>query len=277
MFDRISLKGCDQIRQMRLAGLVVARCLAKLGQMIRPGITTGELDQAAREMLAAEKAESNFFNYAPSWSGDPYPGVSCISVNEVVTHGIPGDRVLAEGDLVSIDFGAIVGGWHGDAARTFHVGAVSDQAAKLSEATREAMWAGIAACYSGKRISDISAAIELSARRSGRYGVVREYTGHGIGTAMHEAPDVPNFGRPGRGAKILKGMVLAIEPMLTLGSAENEVLDDGWTVVTLDGSWAAHWENTVAITEGGLWVLSELDGGEAKLTQLGVPFAPLGD
>ncbi|GAA1388824.1 type I methionyl aminopeptidase [Luteococcus peritonei] len=279
MFSRgIERKTPEQVIAMRRPGLVVARILAELETMVAPGVTTGELDAAAREMLAEMGATSNFLNYGAEWGYPPYPGVACISVNEEIVHGIPGERTLAEGDIVSVDFGAIIDGWHGDAARTFEVGQVSPEAHQLSVDTRESMWAGIGAARLGGRLSDISHAVEQSVLGTGRgYGIVREYTGHGIGTAMHQPPDVPNYGKPGKGPKITEGLVLAIEPMLVLGDEETATLEDDWTVVTRDGSWASHWENTMTVTPKGLWVLTELDGGEAELTARGLPFGPLAD
>ncbi|WP_420177007.1 type I methionyl aminopeptidase [Luteococcus sp. OSA5] len=279
MFGRgIELKKPEQIIKMRRAGLVVARIHEEFAKAVTPGVTTGELDALARELLAQEGATSNFLNYGADMGYPPYPGVACISVNEVVVHGIPDERRLEDGDIVSIDFGAIVDGWHGDAARTFMVGDVAQQARDLSEHTRESMWDGFAAARLGGRIGDISHAIEKSLLARGRdYGIIREYTGHGIGTAMHQPPDVPNYGKPGRGPKVVEGLVLAIEPMVTLGTEDTATLDDEWTVVTTDGSWAAHWENTVTVTKQGLWVLTELDGGEAELKARGIPFGPLAD
>ncbi|MCE1173466.1 MAG: type I methionyl aminopeptidase [Propionibacteriales bacterium] len=263
---------------MRAAGLVVADVLRTLREAAGPGMTTAELDQLARERIAAAGAVSSFLGYGSSFGMPPFPAVTCISVNDEIVHGIPGDRALVNGDLVSIDFGASVGGWHGDSAITFGVGDLSPERAALSEATRTAMWDGIAAARVGGRIGDISAAIEgsLRARRAG-YGVVAEYTGHGIGRAMHEPPDVPNVGRAGRGELITKGVCLAIEPMVTLGRAATANLDDEWTVVSRDGSAAAHWEHTVAVMPEGLWVLTAEDGGEAELTARGAKFAPLAD
>ena len=277
MFSRgIELKKPEQIIRMRKAGLVVARILAELERHVAPGVTTGELDGLAREMLAQQGATSNFLNYGAEWGYPPYPGVACISVDEEIVHGIPGERKLVEGDIVSVDFGAIVDGWHGDAARTFLVGEVDEACRQLSEHTRESMWAGIGAAHLGGRVGDISHAVEVSILSHGLdYGIVREYTGHGIGTAMHQPPDVPNFGKAGKGPKIVEGLVLAIEPMVTLGSEDAVTLEDDWTVVTNDGSWASHWENTMTVTKKGLWVLTELDGGEAELSARGLPFGPL--
>ena len=269
---------------MRRAGLVVSRALTVMGQAARPGVTTSELDDIAKEVLASAGAASSFLHYGAQWGYPPYPAVSCISVNEVIVHGIPGGRRLAPGDIVSIDFGAIVDGWHADAARTFTVGDVDATSLDLIEATRRSMWAGIAQAGVGRRIGDVSAAIEDSihasaARRpEGRtYGIVRDYTGHGIGSAMHQPPDIPNFGRSGTGPRITAGMCLAVEPMLTLGTEETVELADEWTVITADQSRAAHWENTVVVTQEGLWVTTEPDGGAAELARLGVPFAPLGE
>ncbi|MEL4505070.1 type I methionyl aminopeptidase [Luteococcus sp. H138] len=279
MFSRgIELKKPEQVKQMRRAGLVVAKVLDELGRRVAVGVTTAELDAVAREMLAEQGATSNFLNYGAEWGYPPYPAVACISVDEQIVHGIPSERKLVDGDIVSVDFGAIIDGWHGDAARTFLVGDVSQQHRELSDATRESMWAGIGAARLGGRVGDISHAIECSILGHQRgYGIVREYTGHGIGTAMHQPPDVPNYGKAGRGPKVVEGLVLAIEPMVTTGSEDAVTLDDEWTVVTHDGSWASHWENTVTVTKHGLWVLTELDGGEAELTARGLPFGPLAD
>lgn len=274
----VELKTADQLRVMRRAGLVVARTHEALRELSAPGVTTGELDQLARQVLAEHGAASSFLNYGAAWGYPPYPAVTCISVNDEVVHGIPGDRVLVEGDLVSVDFGAIVEGFHGDGAITFGVGVLSDADARLSEVTRESLWAGIAAARLGGRVTDISFAIESSVRSAGaHYGILQDYTGHGIGTAMHQPPDVPNYGRPGRGPRIVPGLALAVEPMVTLGSAEGVVADDEWTVATADGSRAAHWEHTITVTPGGLWVLTAIDGGEAELTARGLPFGPLAD
>lgn len=274
--NRFQIKSADQIRTMRRAGLVVAEGLEAMGAVAVPGATTADIDRAGREVLARHGATSNFLNYGGDWGLPPYPGVACVSVNETIVHGIPSDRQLHEGDIVSIDFGAIVDGWHGDAARTFLVGEVSDEARTLSEVTRESMWAGICQIAPGHRIGDVSAAVQASLESHDRdYGIIREYTGHGIGTEMHMDPDVPNWGRAGRGPRIVEGMCLCVEPMATLGTEETATLDDEWTVVTTDGSWASHWENTVAVTGDGLWVLTEPDGGRAELEARGVPSAPL--
>ncbi|MDR1448668.1 MAG: type I methionyl aminopeptidase [Propionibacteriaceae bacterium] len=275
--DGIELKTADQIRAMRRAGLVVARALEAMAAAAQPGATTADLDVVARATLEAAGAQSSFLGYSPGWGMPPYPAVVCVSVNEVVVHGIPSDRVLCEGDLVSIDFGASLDGWHGDAAVTVEVGSAAPAARALSEATRQALWAGLGAARIGGRVGDVSAAVERRARQLGRFGVVRDYTGHGIGSAMHQDPDVPNYGRPRRGPVLVEGLCLAVEPMLTAGSPRTASLEDDWTVVTVDGSWAAHWEHTVALTAKGLWVLTAPDGGEAELTARGLPFGPLDD
>jgi methionyl aminopeptidase len=265
MPERIQLKTPDQIAIMRQAGLVVARALAEMRDAVAPGVSTADLDAVARARLKAEGALPNFLNY------HGYPAVICASVNDRVVHGIPSaDEKLREGDLISIDFGAIVDGWHADSAITVGVGQVSDEAAALSAACEASMWDGLAAAREGNRLSDISAAVETSIRRAGRYGIVANYGGHGIGTEMHMAPHILNYGRPGKGPRLSAGMALAIEPMVTLGRRDTAVLDDDWTVVTVDGSLAAHWEHTVAILDDGPWVLTAEDGGRAQLAERGI-------
>jgi methionyl aminopeptidase len=263
--ERIELKSPEQIAAMRSAGLVVARALAAMASAVAPGVSTADLDAIARDVLRETGASSSFLGY------HGYPAVICASVNDRVVHGIPsaGEK-LAEGDLISIDFGAIVAGWHGDSAVTVPVGTVSREAAELSATCEAAMWDGLAAAQAGARLSDISHAVETSIRRAGRYGIVAGYGGHGIGSQMHMAPHILNYGRPGKGPRLTPGMALAIEPMVTLGSRATRELDDGWTVVTVDGSWAAHWEHTVAILPDGPWVLTAADGGRAELAKRGV-------
>ncbi len=274
----IELKSAEQILKMRAAGLVVGRTLQAVREAAHPGVTTAELDQLAAEHIAAAGAVSSFLGYGAGFGVPPFPAVTCISANAEIVHGIPGERKLADGDLVSVDFGVSLEGWHGDSAISFVVGTGSAAAQALSEATREAMWAGIAAARIGGRVGDIGHAIQTWLRsRHQRYGIVTDYTGHGIGTEMHQAPDVPNIGRAGRGELLAKGTCLAVEPMLTLGSAANVTLEDEWTVVTRDGSLAAHWEHTIALTGSGVWVLTAEDGGEAELAAHGVKFGPLGD
>ena len=193
-------------------------------------------------------------------------------MNDEVVHGVPGPRVIENGDIVSIDCGAIVDGWHGDAAVTVAVGAVSAQATELMRVTEESMWRGIAAAALGGRVGDISHAVESYVRRSSSFGIVEDYTGHGIGSAMHQPPNVPNVGRPGKGTRLVEGLVLAVEPMLVAGDPRTSTLEDDWTVVSDDGSVAAHFEHTLTLTPRGTWVLTDLDGGKAKLADLGVPF-----
>lgn len=274
---RIQLKTPSQIVAMRRAGLVVQKGLATMSAVVAPGVTTAHIDAVGSTVLAEAGAKSNFLGYGAEWGIKPYPGVACVSPNEMVVHGIPSKRVLHDGDIVAIDFGAIVGGWHGDAARTIAVGDnVSAEAKALIAATREATWVGIAALWGAVQISDVSAAIQrFVEHQPRRYGIVRDYTGHGIGTEMHMLPDIPNFGRPGRGPRISPGLVVCIEPILTLGKPDVAELDDDWTVATRDNSWAAHWENTVAVLEDGLWVLTEPDGGAAELAARGVPLASI--
>ena len=262
----IEVKTPDQVAAMRRAGLVVGRTLEVLRAAVRPGVTTGELDAIAEDAIRSAGATPSFLGY------QGFPASICASVNDQVVHGIPGDRRLGEGDLVSLDCGAIVDGWHGDAAITVPVGQVREELLGLVADTERAMWAGIAAARVGGRVGDISAAVEGSLRRAGRDGILEDYTGHGIGTAMHQPPDVPNVGRAGRGARLVEGIALAVEPMVTLGGAETDVLDDDWTVVTVDGTWAAHSEHTFVLTDTGAWVLTALDGGEERLTALGVPY-----
>jgi methionyl aminopeptidase len=258
----VTVKTPDQIRLMRTAGLVVGRTLDTLAAAVRPGISTGELDALAEESIRSQGGIPSFLGY------HGFTGSICASVGPEVVHGIPRpDRVLADGELISIDCGAIVAGWHGDAAVTVPVGDCAPELLHLSAVTEQSLWAGLAAVRPGGRLSDIGAAVEGVVRPHG-YGLLEGYTGHGIGTAMHEPPSVPNTAPegPGRGMLLEPGVVLAVEPMVTLGSADVTELDDGWTVVTLDGRAAAHWEHTVAVTPEGPWVLTALDGGVSGLT-----------
>jgi methionyl aminopeptidase len=256
----IQIKTPEQFAVMREAGLVVARTLATVAAAVRPGVSTAELDALAEREIRAAGATPSFLGY------HGYPATICTSVNDEIVHGIPSPaRHLNEGDIISIDCGAIVRGWHGDAAVTVGVGPISAEHAALLSTCEAALWRGIAQARAGGRLGDISHAVEASVGRAGSYGVVEEYTGHGIGTAMHMDPPVPNYGRPGRGPRLRAGMALAIEPMVMLGSPETVLLDDAWTVITADGSWAAHFEHTVAITADGPWVLTAEDGGQAHL------------
>ena len=264
----VEIKTPDQIAAMREAGLVVARTLEVLREAVAAGVTTGELDALAHDTIRAHGATSNFLGYGAHQGEGGFPGVICTSVNDEVVHGIPGPRRLRDGDVVSIDCGAIVDGWHGDAAVTVAVGEVPDEITQLMRVTEQSMWRGIAAAAIGGRVGDISAAVEASVRSQGEYGIVEGYTGHGIGSAMHQPPDVPNVGGGGRGTKLVRGLALAVEPMVTLGSPETRVLADDWTVVTRDGSWSAHFEHSFALTDTGIQVLTALDGGAAGLAAL---------
>jgi len=269
----IELKTPEQIEKMRVAGLLVGETLELLRSSVRAGVSTGELDAIAEDNIRSHGGIPSFKGYGHP----PFPGSICASVNDEVVHGIPGGRVLADGDLISIDCGAIVDGWHGDAAITVAVGEVNADLVKLMEVTEGAMWAGFAAARLGGRVTDISHAVESYVRAQqhpsgGDYGILEDYTGHGIGTAMHQPPNVPNYGRAGRGPKLERGLALAVEPMVTLGSKHTLVAEDDWTIVTADGSWAAHFEHTFTLTPDGPWILTALDGGEAKLAELGVPF-----
>ena len=275
--SRIETKTPDQILRMRKAGLVVGQTLQLMAQTVRPGITTKRLDELAEEHIRGCGATPSFLGY------HGFTGSLCTSVNDEVVHGIPGSRVLGEGDLISIDCGAIVDGWHGDAAISVIVGgrdAGRPEDLALIDATEDSMWAGIAALGVGESLYAVGAGVEDSIVASGErdghdYGIVEEYVGHGIGTEMHMDPQVPNYRVRDKGPVVRSGVTVAIEPMVTLGSAETRVLQDDWTVVTTDQSRAAHWENTVAVTDGGLWVLTALDGGKQRLEAAGVAYAPL--
>lgn len=239
----------DEIAIMRKAGRVVAEMHDRIHAAIRPGVTTADLDKVGREVLDRRGARSNFLGY------HGFPAVICTSPNDVIVHGIPGPYRLKEGDIISIDCGAIIQGWHGDAAFTAPVGEVTDEAALLMKVTEESLHAGIAQMVDGNRISDIGHAVQTVAEAAG-FSVVREYVGHAIGTSMHEKPEVPNFGDPGRGAKLRPGMVFAVEPMVNAGGPGTRVLDDHWSVVTADGRLSAHFEHTIAITDDGPEVLT---------------------
>lgn len=250
----VTIKRPAEVDRMRAAGAILVDILDVLHAEIRPGVTTGELDVIAARMMRDAGAVSSFKGYG---SNPPFPGVICASVNDEVVHGIPSPRRrLAEGDVVSIDVGCIVDGWHADCARTWIVGAVPPEVRDLIDATRRGMEAGIAAAVPGNRLGDVGHAIESVANAHG-YGIVRPFVGHGIGRAMHEDPQVPNYGRPGTGMLIEAGMCFAIEPMFTLGRDEVFVADDNWTVRTADGTLSAHFENTIAVTDDGPDVLTE--------------------
>jgi len=281
--ETIEVKSPAQLATMREAGLVTAAALRAAVAAIEPGISTAELDAIAEREIRAAGAIPSFLGY------HGFPATICASVNDQIVHGIPSPhQVLRAGDLVSVDCGAIVDGWHGDAAVTIRVTPDAataksgqralgtredgedpeDEVAGLLDACEGALWHGLAQAVPGHRLGDISHAIEQAARAAGPYGIIREYTGHGIGAQMHMDPPVPNFGRAGRGPVLSAGMTLAIEPMLVLGRAETLLLDDDWTVVTADGSWAAHFEHTVAVTEAGPWVLTSEDGGASGFARL---------
>jgi methionyl aminopeptidase len=258
----IQIKTGGQLAVMREAGLVVAHTLRTLAAAVEPGISTADLDAIAEREIRSAGAVPSFKGY------HGFPATICTSVNDQIVHGIPSPEVLlAAGDEISIDCGAIVGGWHGDAAVTVGVGPVRAELADLLDACERALWQGLARAVAGSRLTDISHAVESSARASGAYGIVQEYVGHGIGSQMHMDPSVPNYGKPGRGPVLAEGMALAIEPMLLLGRRQTAQLDDGWTVVSADGSCAAHFEHTVAITADGPWVLTAQDGGASGLQQ----------
>jgi methionyl aminopeptidase len=246
----IILKTAEELEKMRRAGRIVASMRRQVLAAVRPGITTGELDAIGEEHITSNGAVPSFKGYRG------FPRSICASVNEELVHGIPGDRVLREGDLLSLDFGAIWEGYHGDSAVSVFIGeSPSDQAEKLVRVTEEALEAGISEVRSGGRLSDIGHAVQQVVEGAG-FGVVREYVGHGIGQSLHEDPPVPNYGAPGRGPELRPGMALAIEPMVTLGDWATRVLDDGWTVVTEDGSLCAHFEHTVALTDAGAEILT---------------------
>lgn len=264
----IQVKTPAQLEAMRAAGLVVAAALAAARTAAVPGATTGELDAVAEATIRAAGAVPSFLGYGVP----PFPGSICASVNEEVVHGIPGARVLRAGDVISIDCGAVLEGWHGDAAVTVAVGEVRPEVARLLEVCEESLWRGLEAVVAGGRVGDIGVAVERYVRSDARadYGIVEEYVGHGIGTEMHMDPPVPNHAQRGRGPRLIAGMALAVEPMLTLGGRRTRTLDDEWTVVTADGAPSAHFEHTVAVTEDGPWVLTALDGGAARFAGRGI-------
>ena len=239
----ITLKSSHEIDLMRQAGKITAAARALAGEMVKPGVTTQEIDKAVEEFIRKQGAVPSFLNY------NGYPASACISVNDEVIHGIPGKRVLQEGDIVSIDVGAYIGGFHGDCAATFACGKISDEAKRLIDLTRQSFFEGIKFAKEGYRVQDISAAVQTYVEGHG-FSVVREFVGHGVGAHLHESPEVPNFGRSGRGPRLLRGMTLAIEPMVNLGGAAILQLNDGWTVKTRDGKLSAHYENTILITDG---------------------------
>lgn len=249
MKELVTLKTPAEVATMRRAGAIVAEMLEKCGAAVRSGVTTGDLDRIAAQILKERGATSSFLGYYG------YPATICTSVNDEIVHGIPGRRRLREGDIVGIDAGAIVGGWHADAAVTVAVGRVSEEAERLIRAAEEALRRGVSAARAGARLGDIGSAVQRSAEGEG-FSVVRNYVGHGIGRKMHEPPQVPNYGLAGQGRPISAGLCIAIEPMLNAGGAATRLLDDGWTVVTADGSLSAHFEHTIAVTAEGPVVLT---------------------
>ena len=239
----ITLKSAHEIELMRTAGKITAAARALAGEMVKPGVTTREIDTAVEHFIRKEGA-------VPSFKGlYGFPASACISVNDEIIHGIPGDRVLQDGDIVSVDVGAYIGGFHGDCAATFACGTISPEAQDLINVTRQSFFEGLSKAREGNRLYDISAAVQAYVESHG-YSIVREFVGHGIGTHLHEPPEVPNFGHPGRGPRLLRGMTIAVEPMVNAGSAAIRQMSDGWTVKTRDGRYAAHYENTLLITAG---------------------------
>lgn len=253
----VTRKSKAEIDRMRRAGRVVAEVLALVEEALKPGVSTGHLDRLAEAHIRKAGAIPSFKGYPGINPKRPFPGSLCISIDDEIVHGIPGEREIRDGQVVSIDAGAIVDGWHGDAARTFYVGSPPPEVAALIETTRAAMMAGIAAATPGNHIDDISAAVEDVATPHG-FGIIRQFVGHGIGTEMHEEPQVPNYRTGRRGRKLEPGLCLAIEPMFTLGDYRAHVLADDWTVSTVDGSLAAHFENTIAVTDSGPVVLTSI-------------------
>lgn len=269
--SKIELKTTDQFRLMKEAGLILTAALDTVVAAAAVGVSTAELDAMFAAELAKAGATSNFHGY------HGYPATICTSVNEQVVHGIPNDRKLEDGDLVSIDGGAIIGGWHSDSARTVIVGTADPADVELSQATEAAMWRGIAAMATASRIGEIGDTIDdfVTEKYGTKFGIIEDYTGHGIGSAMHMEPDVLHYRSKHRGPKLRPGMALAIEPILVRGDIASRTLTDDWTVVTEDGQRAAHWEHSVAVHPGGIWVLTAADGGASKLSALGVtPVSP---
>lgn len=255
---------------MRKAGLVVGQALEIMRAAVAPAVTSLDLDAIAADYLKKNNATPSFLNY------HGYPNVICASVNQEVVHGIPNERPMVEGDVMSIDFGAIVEGWHGDSAISVGVGAISPENQKMMDVCEESMWRGIAAAKVGGHLTDLSYAIEQYIISQGKYGILREYGGHGIGTEMHQEPHLLNYGPAGMGPELKPGLALAVEPMITRGTEKMRVLSDEWTVVTGDGSYAAHFEHSFALLpDGKPFVLTALDGGRARLGALGVEISDL--
>ena len=249
----IAIKNERDLVAMRQACKITAAARALAGEMVRPGVSTKEIDTAVREFIVAQGAKPSFLNY------NGFPASACISVNNCVIHGIPGGYVLKEGDIVSVDVGALYEGFHGDCAATFACGAISTEAQKLIDVTKQSFFEGIRFAKRGNRVQDISHAIQTYVESNG-FSVVRSFVGHGVGRQLHEEPEVPNFGNPGRGPRLLPGMTLAVEPMVNVGTHEVRILKDGWTVLTTDGKLSAHYENTVLITDGEPEILTVTEG-----------------
>ena len=258
---RVTLKSTAQIEKMAVAGRLVSDVLDMMGTEIRPGMTTADLDHIAEQLIRSRGGIPSFIGVPGRVA--PYRHSLCISIDDEIVHGVPGTRKIRDGQIVSIDAGAIVDGWHGDGARTFTVGEVPQRVRDLVDATERAMYAGIAAAVPGNYLSDISAAIEDVAKDQG-YGIIRAFVGHGIGTEMHEEPQVTNYRTGSKGRRIEAGLCLAIEPMFTLGTYNVRIRDDGWTVVTADGTLAAHWEHTIAVLPDGPRILTRNDSGAAN-------------
>ena len=249
----ITIKNERELESMRQACRITAKARALAGEMVKPGVTTKEIDQAVHDYIVSQGAKPSFLNY------NGFPASACISVNSTVIHGIPGGYTLKDGDIVSIDVGALYKGFHGDCAATFACGAISTDAQKLIDVTKQSFFEGMKFATKGRRVQDISHAIQTYVESNG-FSVVRSFVGHGVGAQLHEEPEVPNYGAPGRGPRLLPGMTLAIEPMVNVGTHEVRILQDGWTVVTTDGKLSAHYENTVLITDGEPEILTVTEG-----------------
>ena len=258
----ISLKSAKAIEGMRRAGQITAGARALAGSMVRPGVTTLEIDRAVRKFIRSHGAVPSFLNFPGPPGVKPFPGSACISVNDEVIHGIPSNQKLKEGDIVSVDVGAYIGGYHGDCAGTFPCGKVSDEAARLIAVTEQSFWEGMTFARFGYRVSDISHAIQEYVEANG-FSIVRDYVGHGVGAELHEPPEVPNYGKPGHGPRLALGMTIAVEPMVNQGGHAIRVMRDGWTVRTADGSLAAHYENSLLITRGDPEILTTV--GDLKI------------
>ena len=249
----ISIKTQRELEVMREACKITAAARALAGKMVRPGVTTGQIDKAVHDFIVSQGAKPSFLHY------QGYPASACISVNEVIIHGIPGNRELKEGDIVSVDVGAYYKGFHGDCAATFACGRISDEAQRLIDVTKQSFFEGIKFARQGNRVSDISHAVQTYVEANG-FSVVRAFVGHGVGEHLHEEPSVPNYGAPGKGPRLVKNMTLAVEPMVNMGTYEVRVLRDGWTTVTADGKLAAHYENSILITDGEAEILTVTEG-----------------